>query len=195
MNGFINPPIEALLLSYEDEVFSDYLHFAVHRCSEAADVYSGLEQLVLDASAATFLNSIAREKGEEALQLRSYLNQPCYLLDNGEQKPVTVSISNYLLDVDLHPASSMEDAFLYAFKREHRSTDMFAKLAGLEQNESIRQLFYYLVERQHGFIRFMEAELVRLRTGNRTAQKPNTPEHISQNSTASQMSADSAIAS
>ncbi len=195
MNGFSEQPIEALLPTSGDEVFSDYLHFAVHHCSEAADVYSGVTQLVLDTSAVAFLNSIARKKWLMASQLSSYLNQQCYLLDNRDEDPMTVSISNYLLDVDLHAASSIDEVFLYAFKKEHRSTDMFAKLAGLEQNESVRQLFYHLVERQHEFIRFMEAELVKLRMSNRTAQRPYAPGPVNQNPGESRVSADSAIAS
>ncbi len=191
MNGMSEYSIEALI-SPEDEVFTDYLHFAVHRCSEAADVYSGGARLVLDTPAAAFLNSIAHEKKQMASQLRSFLKQPCYLLDESDEGPVTVSISNYLLDVDLHAASSMDEAFLYAFKREHRSTDMFAKLAGLEQNESVRRLFHYLVERQHEFIRFMEAELVKLRMS--ITKTPYAEVYTSQERAGSDVSTNSAVA-
>jgi hypothetical protein len=155
-------------------------------------VYSGGTIIVLNSSAAAFLNSIAQEKRNMASQLRSFLKQPCYLLDEPDAEPVTVSISNYLLDVDLHAASSMDEAFLYAFKREHRSTDMFSKLAGLEQNESVRRLFRYLVERQHEFIRFMEAELVKLRMSN--AKRPQAHACRPREGAGSNISTNSAIA-
>jgi hypothetical protein len=160
---------------------SDYIHFALHRCTEAADAYANAARVVPRGLRSLFLSTLAIAKREQALSLRQLLRGDCYLLEpatgtNAHATPAP-SIVSYLLDVGLKPVSSLMDVFSFALKRERKTYDLYAKLAELEDDADVKSLLEYLVRLQQTQLTYTETLFSQLMQAGPRAEKAAARNH------------------
>ncbi|MBD3316510.1 MAG: hypothetical protein GF344_12045 [Chitinivibrionales bacterium] len=148
------------------EALSDYIHFALHRCTEAADAYANAARVVPRGLRSLFLSTLAIAKREQALSMRQLFRGDCYLLSSTREENArngqAPSMVSYLLDVGLKPVSSLMDVFSFAIKREQKTLDLYTKLSELEDDPDVRTLLNYLVKLQRSQVTYTETLYRRL---------------------------------
>lgn len=178
-----NPETRSSAPPSKNNPLADYVHFALHRCTEAADAYANAARVVPRGLRSLFLSTLAIAKREQALSLRQLLRGECYLLDpvrggSVHENPAP-SVVSYLLDVGLKPVSSLMDIFSFAIKRERKTLDLYAKLAELEDDPDVESLLEYLVTLQRAQVNYTETLFSQLMQAgpraDKAAARPQTP--------------------
>ncbi len=148
------------LLHDNDVVIKDHLHFAMHRCIEGAESYANAAAVVSFERQQGFLESLMKAKHRQARELHRYYEGKCYIIDRPIKSKRGTSVTSYLLDVELKPISTLEEAFLFAYKKEHEALDTFRGLVLAEEDGKAKRVFEYLVEQQEAQIRSIERTYV-----------------------------------
>lgn len=139
-----------------DQATKDYLHFAMHRCVEGAESYANAASVVSFDRQKGFLEALVKAKHRQASELHRFYEGKCYIIDRPIKSRRVSSVTAYLLDVELKPISTLDEAFLFAYKKEREALDMFRGLIETESAEKFRCVFQYLIDQQVEQIRNLE---------------------------------------
>jgi hypothetical protein len=126
--------------------------------------YENASRIVAEEHEKLFLATMAARKRTEAVRLRACYGEcdSCPLENGGG--PRHGSVTKYMLDVNLRPISSSQEALRFASVKEHGTLELYSRLADLEENEEIRGLFVYLVGLQREHLDYIHGEAIRTET-------------------------------
>lgn len=155
--GRINKKVQhAIVLADGHPELNRIMLSSVLRCIEAAELYEKAAQLARGAKARSLLRQMGRRKRRQAREVSTFRNGEA---ERGPQH--TAPMSNYLDDVHLDKAGTLQDAFVMALKREHQTLELFARGIQDQQDEGIRAFLLYQIKQQRDTIRELEREFAR----------------------------------
>lgn len=59
----------------------------------------------------------------------------------GKTNSITSSAVRYILDTDLRPVNTVVEVFTFVMKKEQKELELFVKLADLEENHDVKEIF------------------------------------------------------
>lgn len=151
----------AMMRGYQNRVAHDYLRFAIQRAVGAADSYRNAA-MVLEGVRQDLLNYMAGLKNKQAITLKIMdpeIEESIFASSPAEKRG---SVSSYFLDVEFRPLGNLDEVFLFLFRSEHQSLDIYTKLSHLERDPEVRALFLYLIQLQTADIFRLESEFTKL---------------------------------
>lgn len=127
------------------------LDFAIEREQEAVDFYTSLAETTDNAALKKTLTAFAGVELKHKEKLQAAQAEEVSLADEGEKGVVDLKIADYMVDVQPSPDMTLQDALVIAMKREKAAMDLYADLAEIVSNPSLKALFNKLAreERTH----------------------------------------------
>ena len=153
---------EAIVFIDETTAGNYYRHFAVHRTCEAIEKYINAAKFIKDRRAHSLLYFIAQRKSKHALKLHGENCKTSYEFLKSMSVSDSVSFTRYLLDADLRPLSTLEDAFYFILKSEQETLEIYKKFARNDHETEVGALFNTLLELQSDDIESLKTETERL---------------------------------
>jgi hypothetical protein len=164
-------PQQAWAFLVPEKHFKESVQFIKHRFNEAAGMYDNASRIVTNTEQKQLLSTMARLKMGALKGLRAY--------ENGKAQPPaqsqprgSASVTQYLLDVSLKPISTLEEAFLFSFKKEHKELDIYTRLAEQETDFSTKYLFLHQTTILSEHIRQLESTFSHLVSGRSSPASP-----------------------
>jgi hypothetical protein len=153
---------DAVVFIDEKAASNYYRQFAVHRMREAIGKYANAAKFIKDPRARSLLNCFARRKYDHALKLLGENGDAFQEIAKSRGASDSVSFTQYLLDVDLKPLSSLEETFLFILKNEQGTFSIYKKFTQDDCQTEISAFFNNLLRVQSGDIEFLRMEAARL---------------------------------
>ena len=127
------------------------INFAIEKEQEAVDFYNGLAGKVRSDSIAEELRKMAQMEERHKERLQNLDVSSGEMLD-----PVPVKdlrISDYMVDREPSPEMSWQDILVIAMKREQAAMDLYADMANVVTDPTVKKLFESLAaeEKTHKF--------------------------------------------
>ena len=146
---------------YRNGVAHDYLRFAIQRAVGAAESYRNAAQAA-GGVRRDLLYYMAGLKNKQAITLKIMdpdIAESIFTSRSGEKRG---SVSSYFLDMEFKPLENLDEVFLFLFRSEHQSLDIYTKLAQLERDAEVKALFLYIIQLQTADIFRLESEFTKL---------------------------------
>ncbi len=142
-------------------VARDYLRFAIQRAVGSAESYRNAAQIV-GGDRRGLLYFMAGHKNRQAISLK--INDPDsgFSIFESGTNGTSGSVASYFIDTEFKPLDTLDEVFLFIFRKEHKSLDIYIKLAQLERDLEVRTLFLYLIQLQTEDIFRLESEFTKL---------------------------------
>lgn len=151
---------EAFLVMNDDPYMHDFLRFAIRRGLEAAESYANAARIVIWENQKTFFSDMAALKRADIERLRRYHFDGRFSVLERDNHPSIGTVTMYMLDLEMNPIGSMEDACRFALKRELNDLQMYIRLAELEEDPLTKGLFCFLVELQKSHLHYVQNQLI-----------------------------------
>jgi hypothetical protein len=159
--GFESDGYNGTQVGHQNGVARDYLRFAIQRAVEGAESYRNAA-LMVGGERRDLLFYMAGVKNKQAITLKIIDPDIGASIFESKASGKSGSISNYFLDVEFRPLDNLDEVFLFLYKGEHKSLDIYTKLAQLERDPEVRTLFLYLIQLQTADIFRLESEFAKL---------------------------------
>jgi rubrerythrin len=118
----------------------DFLQFAFFRNEEMISCYQNAMQRLRGRGQKKLLgNMLERKNGIKDKFLREI--DATGIFFTGKTNSITSSAVKYILDTDLRPVNTMVEVFTFVMKKERKELELFLKLADLEENQDVKEIF------------------------------------------------------
>jgi hypothetical protein len=144
----------------KDSLLPTFLEFALCRYGSAHESYERIAALIQWPQPRLLLAGMAKRKSCAA----EYLIKNCGACRRTGNHNDTrfSSVALYMIDVDLKPVCSIEEAFLFAFKKERAEIDVYDKLLVMHGDFLLRQFIMTEQRRLAAHTGELEADFARL---------------------------------
>jgi rubrerythrin len=130
----------------DQKQFQEIIEFAIHREIESMDFYDRASKLVKHSGTRDlFLDFVKQEEGHK--RKLEEVRGGKIVLGKIEKIP-NLKISDYMVEAELKPDISYGDILRIAMKREERSVKLYTDLNQKNQDETLRNLFTFLVQEE-----------------------------------------------
>jgi rubrerythrin len=130
----------------DQKQFQEIIEFAIHREIESMDFYNKASKVVkLSGTKDLFLDFVKQEEGHK--RKLEEVRGGKIVLGKIEKIP-NLKISDYMVEAELKPDISYGDILRIAMKREERSVKLYTDLNQKNQDETLRNLFTFLVQEE-----------------------------------------------
>jgi rubrerythrin len=130
----------------DQKQFQEIIEFAIHREIESMDFYDRASKLVKHSGTRDlFLDFVKQEEGHK--RKLEEVRGGKIVLGKIEKIP-NLKISDYMVEAELKPDISYGDILRIAMKREERSVRLYTDLNQKNQDETLRNLFTFLVQEE-----------------------------------------------
>lgn len=139
----------------KNQIVNDYLDFTVKQLNQVIVCYDKISRTILDAEQKRLIEFITHIKRKTLEKLRTVHNH--YNIENSSSYNYC-SLTDYLADINVKPMSTIDETFLFLFKKERAFLDLYTKLAKLEEDTDTKRFFYFIVEEIRDHIRLLGTE-------------------------------------
>jgi len=130
----------------DEKKFKEIIQFAIQREIESMDFYDRASKLVKHSGTRDlFLDFVKQEEGHK--RKLEEVRGGKIVLRKIEKIP-NLKISDYMVEAELKPDISYGDILRIAMKREERSVKLYTDLNQKNQDETLRNLFTFLVQEE-----------------------------------------------
>jgi rubrerythrin len=130
----------------DEKKFQEIIQFAIQREIESMDFYDEASKLVKHSGTRDlFLDFVKQEEGHK--KKLEEVQAGKIVLGKIEKIP-NLKISDYMVDAELKPNISYADILRIAMKREERSIKLYKDLNEKNEEESLKNLFAFLVQEE-----------------------------------------------
>jgi len=131
----------------DEKKFKEVIEFAIQREIESMDFYSQASKMVKHSGTKDlFLDFMKQEEGHK--KKLEEVRAGKIVLGKIEKIP-NLKISDYLVEGELKPDISYGDILRMAMKREERSVKLYTDLNEKNQDETLRNLFTFLMQEEN----------------------------------------------
>jgi rubrerythrin len=125
---------------------NDILDFAIQSEQEAVEFYSSLAPNTLNSEMKKVFEQFAYEEMGHKAKLLKIKDEGTFEVKNNNV--IDLKIADYLVDVQLSPNMSYEDALVIAMKKEKSAFRLYNDLADKAPNDSMRNIFLSLAQEE-----------------------------------------------
>jgi len=136
-----------------NNTLKEALEFATTKEREAEEFYRTWSNQASNPAVKTLFSELAESERGHAEKLSRIA--PEDLIAQGPA-PSDLRLSDYLVEVEPQPGTSLQDALILAMKREQASVALYERLSQLEGNA--QPVFAALAQEEHRHKRLLEAE-------------------------------------
>jgi rubrerythrin len=130
----------------DQKQFQEIIEFAIHREIESMDFYDRASKLVKHSGTRDLFVDFAKQEEGHKRKLEE-ARAGKIVLGKIEKIP-NLKISDYMVEAELKPDISYGDILRIAMKREERSVRLYTDLNQKNQDETLRNLFTFLVQEE-----------------------------------------------
>jgi rubrerythrin len=130
----------------DQKQFQEIIEFAIHREIESMDFYDRASKLVKHSGTRDLFVDFAKQEEGHKRKLEE-ARAGKIVLGKIEKIP-NLKISDYMVEAELKPDISYGDILRIAMKREERSVKLYTDLNQKNQDETLRNLFTFLVQEE-----------------------------------------------
>ncbi len=130
----------------DQKQFQQIIGFAIERERESVDFYNKASKLVkYSGTKELFLDFMKQEEGHKK---KLEMAQAGKIDLQKIEKIPNLKISDYMVDAELKPDISYAEILRIAMKREERSVKLYTDLNERNQEETLRNLFLFLIQEE-----------------------------------------------
>jgi len=130
----------------DEKKFVEIIQFAIQREIESMDFYNKAANMVKHSGTKDlFLDFVKQEEGHK--KKLEEVRSGKIVLGKIEKIP-NLKISDYMIESELKPDISYGDILRIAMKREERSVKLYTDLNEKNENETLRNLFAFLIQEE-----------------------------------------------
>lgn len=139
----------------------DFLQFVFFRNEEIISCYQNAMQRIRGSGQKKLLtNMLERKNGIKVKFLRDFNTSGISF--SSTTNGITSPAVKYILDTDLRPVNTVTDVFAFISRKERKELDLFGKLADLEENQEVKEIFLEQVRICKEHLRNVEADFASL---------------------------------
>ncbi|MBN1652349.1 MAG: ferritin family protein [Deltaproteobacteria bacterium] len=124
----------------------EILDFAIGKEQEAQDLYNSLANQAANSAMKSVFKEFAAEEGMHKKKLEAVKSGK--KLASSEKKILDLKIGDYLVDVEVKPDLSYQEALILAMKAEKNAYKMYHNLAQAADDPGIKQLLLELAQEE-----------------------------------------------
>ncbi len=124
----------------------DILDFAIQSEQDAVEFYTELASNAINKEMIDVFTQFAKEEMGHKAKLMKIKEEGTFEVKSAEI--VDLKIADYLVDVEVTPNMSYEDALIVAMKREKSAFRLYTNLAAKAPGEAIRDIFLSLAQEE-----------------------------------------------
>ena len=130
----------------EFKTMNDILDFAINAEQEAVEFYSALAGNAKNDEMIAIFEQFAQEEMGHKAKLVKIKTEGTF--EVRAEQIADLKIADYLVDIDVRPDMSYEDALIVAMKREKSAFRLYTNLAAKAPNEDMRDIFLSLAQEE-----------------------------------------------
>ncbi len=130
----------------DEKKFMEMIQFAIQREIESVGFYNEAKKMVKHSGTKELFSDFAKQ--EEGHKKKLDEVQAGKIVLGKIEKVPNLKISDYLVDTTLKPEISYAEILRIAMKREERSVKLYTDLNQKNENESLKNLFTFLVQEE-----------------------------------------------
>ncbi len=130
----------------EFKSISDILDFAINSEQEAVEFYSSLALNAKNKEMKVVFEQFAKEEMGHKAMLMKIKAEDTFEVRN--QQIVDLKIADYLVDVEVTPNMSYEEALIVAMKKEKSAFKLYTNLAAKAPNDKMKNIFLSLAQEE-----------------------------------------------
>jgi len=130
----------------EEKEFMEIIQFAIQREIESMDFYKKASNMVKHSGTRDLFLDFAKQEEGHKKKLEEV--QTGKIVLGKIEKVPNLKISDYLVEAELKPDISYGDILRIAMKREERSVKLYTDLNEKNENETLRNLFAFLIQEE-----------------------------------------------
>jgi hypothetical protein len=149
----------ATISDNEKGMFKAYFDFAWYHTINAAGMYENMVTFLKLRGQKILFSQLASRKKEVINELRmNRFGAP--VPENSARCAGVSSFTSYLLDIELSPLMTLNDAFDFAYNKETNTLALYGELVKtVPSHVSIKVFFDYFIESQRNHILFLDSQL------------------------------------
>ena len=118
----------------------DFIDLAIDQEVQAAKLYRDTAAKALNRDQREFLEHLALVESGLEKKLKDFKKGDSIGFTQLDTV-VDLKLSDFLIEVEIGPASSIQDILIYAMKKEQKSFELYDLLAGIEFDPDIKKFF------------------------------------------------------
>ncbi len=130
----------------EFKSIDDILEFAIASEQEAVVFYSGLAEQAKNADMKAVFEQFAKEEMGHKSRLIKIKDEGTFEVKN--EKISDLHIADYLVDVEVKPNMSYEEALVVAMKKEKSAFKLYTHMAAKAPNSDLKNIFLSLAQEE-----------------------------------------------
>ncbi len=130
----------------EFKSIDDILDFAIQSEQQAVEFYTELANNASNNEMIEVFTQFAKEEMGHKAKLMQIKKEGSFEIKGN--KPVDLKIADYLVDVEVTPNMSYENALVVAMKREKSAFKLYTNLAAQAPNETLKNTFLSLAQEE-----------------------------------------------
>ena len=130
----------------EEKKFMEIVQFATQREIESVDFYNEASKMVKHSGTKELFSDFMKQEEGHKKKLEEVQTGKIVLVKI--EKVPNLKISDYLVEAELKPDISYGDILRIAMKREERSVKLYTDLNEKNENETLRNLFTFLIQEE-----------------------------------------------
>ncbi len=130
----------------EFKSINDILEFAIASEQEAVEFYSSLAKQAKNAEMKTVFEQFAKEEMSHKSRLLKIKDEGTFEIR--DEKIYDLQIADYLVDVEVTPNMSYQDALIVAMKKEKSAFKLYTNLAAKAPTDALKNIFLSLAQEE-----------------------------------------------
>ncbi len=130
----------------EFKSITDILEFAIASEQEAVEFYSSLAKQAKNAEMKTVFEQFAKEEMSHKSRLLKIKDEGTFEIR--DEKIYDLQIADYLVDVEVTPNMSYQDALVVAMKKEKSAFKLYTNLATKAPTDALKDIFLSLAQEE-----------------------------------------------
>lgn len=130
----------------EFKSIDDILEFAIASEQEAVEFYSTLAKQATNEEMKTVFEQFTKEEMSHKSRLLKIKNEGTFVLK--DEKIYDLQIADYLVDVEVTPNMSYEDALIVAMKKEKSAFRLYTNMAAKAPTNDLKNIFLSLAQEE-----------------------------------------------
>jgi rubrerythrin len=118
----------------------DFLQFAFFRNEEIISCYQNVMQRIRGLGQKKLLGNMLERKNSIKQKFLGKIDATGISFSS-RTSSITSSDVRYILDTDLRPVNTIVEVFTFVMKKERKELELFVKLADLEENHDVKEIF------------------------------------------------------
>ncbi len=127
---------------------AELLDSAIYKEIASQAIYVAAQSKTRDPGAKALMKELAKEEQGHSRRLKKLKEKDLPKLRWNRQKVPDLAVSDYLAGGNTLEGAGLQDALIFAMKREQQAIEFYAKMTGIMRDEPARQLCESLVHEE-----------------------------------------------